>query len=175
MSGEQSVEQMTKMMNNLEFVLNTVGWTLKSYTVSGEHPHQSLTRDGVSIDVAGHKWFSQEDAISLYIKELNFANKKRGRQVDVVKEIPEKLTRKICHSKVAEVFDMCGLLTPITAPWKVDLRQFVQRQLKWEGAIPDNLRPLWESNFAMIGQLNELRYKRAIVPDDAASLEIETL
>ena len=175
MSGEQSVEQMTKMMNNLEFVLNTVGWTLKSYTVSGEHPHESLTRDGVSIDVAGHKWFSQEDAISLYIKELNFAKKKRGRQVDAVKEIPEKLTRKMCHSKVAEVFDMCGLLTPITAPWKVDLRQFVQRQLKWEGAIPDNLRPLWESNFAMIGQLKELRYKRAIVPDDAASLEIETL
>ena len=70
---------------------------------------------------------------------------------------------------------MYGLATPITAAWKVDLRQFVDRQLKWDGAIPDNLRPLWESNFAMIGQLKDLRYKRAVVPDDAASLEIETL
>ena len=175
MSGEHSMEQMAKMMKNLEFVLNQIGWTLKGYTVSGQNPHESLSIDGESIGVAGHKWLSLKDLISLDIKEINFAKKKRGRKVGVIRKIPEKLTRQLCHSKVAEVFDMCGLATPITAGWKIDLHEFVHRKLKWEEEIPDNLRPIWESNFKMIGQLKDLRYKRAVVPEDAASLEIDTL
>ena len=90
-------------------------YTIKSFTVSGNHPDKSVSSDGVSIPIAGHKWFSKDDEIALDIKELNFAKKQRGRKSEAIKEVPEKLTRRICTSKFAEVFDFSSLISPITA------------------------------------------------------------
>ena len=174
-SGEETTSVANRRMDELELVLNYGGFTLKGFTVSGCNPDESLTSDGVSIALAGHKWFSKEDLIALDIKDLNFAKKQRGRKVGVIKEIPKKLTRRICTSKVAEVFDFSGLISPITASWKVDLHDLVVRKLDWDDTLPDNLRPLWETNFKLMGELADIKFQRAIIPEDAANLNISTL
>ena len=61
------------------------------------------------------KWFSKEDYLQLDIVELNFAKRCKGKHAVPVLEIPEKLTRRHCVSKVAEIFDLTGMITPITA------------------------------------------------------------
>ena len=67
------------------------------------------------------KWFPKEDMLSLDISELNFARKQRGNKpAQHQNQIPEKL-RRHCVSKVAEIFDLTGKITPITAPMKMDL------------------------------------------------------
>ena len=57
------------------------------------------------------------------------------------------------------------MLVPITAIWKDDLRTI--KNIKWKEAIPDNLRPLWDDIFKLMGEIKQLKYNRAVVPHDA--------
>ena len=74
-----------------------------------------MSNDGKSINVAGIKWFSKDDTISLDISELNFAKKHRGKKPAITSnDIPSEFTRRDCVGRVAEVFDILGKATPIT-------------------------------------------------------------
>jgi len=81
----------------------------------------------------------------------------------------------MCEYKVAEIFDLTGRITPITAHMKLDLSVLVKRKLDWDDVIPDDLRHVWASHFDMMKELNQIKFKRAIVPADAASLDITTI
>ena len=103
------------------------------------------------IFVGGMKWFVKEDMISINIGELNFAKKHRGRKPSsTVNVIPSKLTRRHCASKVAEIFDLTGKVSPITASMKMDLQELVHHKFDWDDTIPDDLHPIWESNFKIM-------------------------
>ena len=181
MSGKSSVDPtkpardlINEVMANLELVLNRGGFTWKNFTVSGSPPHPSSTTDGVSISLVGMRWEPEKDIIS-YDHELNFAKKRRGRTEGNITEVPKKLTRRIVASKVGEVFDLTGLLTPIVATLKLDLHTLVVQNLNWDDVLPDNLRNVWLSHFEMMTEIKDLQYNRAVVPDDAISLDINTL
>ena len=66
-------------------------------------------------------------------------------------------------------------LLPVTATMKLDLHELVQRKLDWDDPIPDELRPLWKSHFEMMQEINNLKYRQAVIPDDATSLDINTI
>jgi len=175
LSGEKSTSETKKLSDNVEQIIARGGYTLKGITMSGQKPHQSLSNDGVTISVAGMKWHPEKDLLSIDIKDLNFAKKYRGKKTGIISNIPSKLTRRDCTSKTAEVFDMSGFLTPITATLKLDLHELVQRKLAWDDGIPDNLRNLWISHFDMISDIKSITYQRAVVPENATSLKIDTL
>ena len=122
------------------------------------------------------KWFSKRDKLALNIGELNFEKKKRGKKPVVVEGmIPANFTRRNCVGKVAEIFDLLGKITPITAGMKLDLSKLCNRKLHWDDTIPDDLKAVWKSNFEMIMEIKKLRFIRTIIPEDAANLEIETI
>ena len=175
MSGEQTKQLLNQRADQLETVLNTGGFTLKGFTITGQPPHESLSADGITIPIVGHKWDSKEDMISLDIKVLNFAKKRQGRKKEVISEIPENLSRRHCASKVGEVFDLAGLCVPITGTMKVDLHVLTARNLKWDDTIPDDLKPVWFSHFEMMAEMKHLRYHRAVIPEDAVDLNVELL
>jgi len=102
-------------VDDIELVVNHGGFTLKGFTFSYQKPHESLSRDGESVSVSGMKWFQKSDYISIDNPEINFAKKYRGKKPKQIQEVPKNLTRRQCMSKVAEVFDIAGLITPITA------------------------------------------------------------
>ena len=58
---------------------------------------------------------------------------------------------------------------------KYDLRSLTRRKLDWDDKVPNDLQALWVSNFEMIKDLSNVKFRRAIVPEDAISLEIETI
>jgi hypothetical protein len=177
LSGECSVDMANQRADQLEVVLNRGGFSLKGITFSKQKPSEKLSEDGNSINVAGMKWYPQEDQISLDISELNFAKKTRGKKPnsEAARTIPRNLTRRHCVAKVAEIFDISGKLTPITAGMKLDLHELVQRGLDWDDIIPDNLRAIWKDHFEMMKEIPQIKYNRCIVPEDAASLDIETI
>ena len=152
-SGEQSIELAHTRADELLVVLSRGGFTLKGFTFSWQHPDKHLSVDGNSINVAGMKWHSYDDLLQLDVSELNFMKKQRGKKPAVIeksKKIPEKLTRRQCVSKVSELFDITGKITPITACMKLDLHTLVKRKLQWDDVIPEDLKPIWHSHFEMI-------------------------
>ena len=175
-TGATSITHAHDLADKLELVINKGGFQLKGVSFSGETPLEKLTDDGETIHVAGMRWFPKDDTLALNISELNFAKKCRGKKPSsTVKIIPPKLTRRHCSSKVAEIFDITGKVTPLVAAMKMDLQELVQRKLDWDDKIPDEFRSLWESHFDMIQEINNLRYQRVIVPEDAINLEIDTI
>ena len=105
------------------------------------------------------KWFSEPDEIGLDAGEPNFATKQRGRRPDTIdaRRVPLILTRKLCHSQVAMIYDIVGKLTPITSGMKTDLHDLVDKGIQWKDQIPDNLRHVWLDHFEMIREIPTLR------------------
>ena len=135
-----------------------------------------MSDDGESINVAGMKWFPKDDVISLDIKDMNFAQKIREQKSNTTNNIiPSKPTRRDCVSKVFEIFDITGKITPLAAAMKLDLHELVLEKLDWDDKIPDNLRPIWESHFQMMNEIKTLKYQRAVIPEDAIDKQVETL
>ena len=160
-SGEQSEREALKRANELEVVLNRGGFVLNGITFSNQDPPESLSDDDESINVAGMKWFPKDDIISLDIEDMNFSKKIRVRKPTTTNNIiPSKLTRRDCVSKVWEVFDITGKITPLTAAMKLDLHELVLQKLDWDNKIPDNLRPIWESHFQMMNEIKTGSYSR---------------
>ena len=102
--------------------------------------------------------------------------KLRGRKsVDQVGKIPDKLTKLDCVSKVAEIFDPTGRSAPIISGFKIDRSILTSRNIDWDDQIPDELRQVWVSNFEMMQELRNVRFKRAVIPEDAVSTDVELL
>ena len=176
LTGAPNREAAHQLADEVELTLNRGGFELKGVAFSGEDPPSQLTDDGEMIHIAGLKWFVKSDQISLNIGEMNFAKKVRGKKpAQSSNIIPEKLSRRHCASKVAEVFDLTGKLTPLIASMKIDLQTLVHLKLDWDDRIPDNLRPIWEANFDTIQEIGDIRFRRAVVPPDAVNLQINTL
>ena len=175
LTGSQTMEDALETADGLEEVLSKGGFQLKGFTFTGKPPNPELSKDGKSITVAGLNWFPEEDKIQLNIKPLDFTKKRSGKKQSKEDSsvIPTVLTRRQCCSKVGEVFDLTGRVAPITASFKVDLHNI--SHLKWDDAIPDEYRSLWESNFKLMADLKNIWFHRATVPEDAESLDIETI
>ena len=58
---------------------------------------------------------------------------------------------------------------------KFDLHELVTRKFDWGDRIPDSLQHVWESHFEMIQNIKGIKSNRAVVPDDAISLDINTI
>ena len=174
MSGENSIELCHKRADEINLVLTRGGFSLKGFTFSKSDPPQELSQDTKSINVAGMKWFSKKDYIMLDISPIDFSKRKKGKKKFSM-EMINGPSRRQCLSMVASVFDLTGMLTPITAGLKLDLHELVKRKLQWDDPIPDDLKPIWCSNFEMIEELQSFKFERAVVPVDAKSLAIDTI
>ena len=89
--------------------------------------------------------------------------------------IPEKFMRRECARRVGEIFDLVGRFAPLVGEFKLDLHELSFRKLEWDDFIPDDLMLKWTDNFEIISKLSEIKFKRYIVPEDAVSLDMETL
>ena len=58
---------------------------------------------------------------------------------------------------------------------KLDLRTLVNRKLDWDDKIPSDLKAIWLANFKTIRELADVQFNRAVVPEDAVSLDINII
>ena len=177
LSGESSITLAKMRADEFEIVLNRGGFGLKGISFSGEDPPESMSDDGISVTIAGMKWYPKKDELSLNFDELIFAKKSRGRKIinENSKNVPELLTRRHCVSKIAEIFDLTGKIMPLVSSFKMDLHELVARKLDWDDVIPNDLRSKWLSNFKVMEDIGKITFKRAIIPSDAENLDIDTI
>ena len=63
------------------------------------------------------------------------------------------------------MFDLLGKVTPLTYGFKLD----------WDDHIPNDLKAVWIANFQTIQDLANARLNRAVKPENAITLDIETI
>ena len=149
-------------------------FVLKGITESGSDPPDHL--NGESILVGGLRWFSKKDYLKLNIGDFNFSKTLRGRKArSDLGVVPEKLTRRDCVSKVSQIFDPFGRVSPIIGGMKIDMHELVSRKLDWDDQIPDDPNTIWVQNFETILELRHVTFNRDIVPYNAKHLDICTL
>ena len=178
MSGEDTARKRDQTTDQLPIVLSKGGFSLKGFTFSGYDPPDDLTQPDKSINVAGMKWFSKPDVVSLSLDDMKLdkRGKRNNRRPIVVSPIvPDSFTRRDCAGRVAEVYDLVGKCTPIIAGFKLDLRELCKRKLDWDDRVPDDLVSLWKLNFEKISDLRQVKFKRLIVPEDAVDLNLDTI
>ena len=143
LSGEDSHENARDIIEGLEIMLSKGGFHLKGVTFTGFDPPENLSNADKSVNVAGMEWFSKSDLLSINISK-DYGKKERGKRLPNGL-FPDNFTRCGCAGRVAEVFDLLGKLTPITAAFKLDLSELAKRNLDWDDVNPDDLVPRWKS------------------------------
>ena len=175
MSGTTDRDKTFRVTDDLIEALVKGGFNLKGFTMSGEDPLENLSLDKLFVLVGGIKCFSKGDFIGLNIKELNFNKKNQGKKPKDGAGIPDILLFTDCASKVAEIFDPCGLVAPITGGMKIDISLLHEQKLGWQDQIPSELMNIWSENFNVIQELGQLQFNRAVIPENAVNLDVETI
>ena len=159
--------------------LGSIKMHVKGWTVSFQPPASDVSDDGVSVGFAGMRWYPEIDSFSLRIQKLHFGKKRRGRYPDNLEMydgsfgialedfVPEQLTRRMCTSVMARIFDPPGFLAPLTLKLKYDLRKLILADESWDGTISADLRSLWIDNFKFIEEMRDVCYVRCKIPIDA--------
>ena len=93
----------------------------------------------------------------------------------MISTVPENLTRRQCTAKVAEIFDLTGMFTPIVSAMKIDLHELVSRKLDWEDQVTVTLQPLWINHFKTMAEMGKFKFNRAVIPIDAVSKNMNLL
>ena len=176
--GEKETESLIKKTS---FVLEKIKMKVKGWAVSGADPPVEMSDDNSSVGFAGMTWFPKGDFFKLNIQSLHFSKKKRGRfpsnmvkfedttGISVEEFTPEKITRTNCTSVTARIYDIQGLLAPLTLKLKSDLRTLISYEPSWTASIPDHQRAIWINNFKMIEEVRDILYVRCVIPADAVS------
>ena len=53
---------------------------------------------------------------------------------------------------------------------KIELHKLTNRKLDWDDILPNNVQELWKSHFEMMNEIKNLKFKRAVVLEDAVDL-----
>ena len=80
-SGLNSENEILNIADKLKIVLNSGGISLKGIAFLSKDPSESLSDDGVSIQVAGMKWYTKDDLLAFDFTEINFSKRIRRRKV----------------------------------------------------------------------------------------------
>ena len=151
---------------------------IKGWSFTGQDPPPDVTKDGISVDIGGHIWYTKADMYSCNIPPICLTKKKRGKLPDgafiydpktmtIEDFVPQKLSRRMCTSVVAKIWDPLGKKAPITLRLKHDLRKLISESPDWDDAIAQQARALWVQNFEIIENIRGLVYLRCSKPADA--------
>ena len=159
----------------------------KAWTFSGEDPDPKVSKDGISIGVAGSPWYPKLDYYVVKVPALHFGKRRRGildpntqffsgstiEEVDVF--TPNPLNRKQVSSKFASIWDLTGKLGPILAEAKDLLSDTISATDDWVSPMPADIRSRWLSQFLLWEKLKGLRFERAVMPEDALDCKMRLI
>ena len=172
----KTMEDAYALTRETDAVLSTVNMFVKGWSISFNTPSPEVSDDGISVGFAGMLWFPAVDSFSLKIQPLHFGKKRRGRYpTDLVRYtggsldefVPANLSRRMCSSVAARIYDVPGLLAPLTLKLKFDLRKIILVDPSWDTALSSELRRVWLEDFRFIEEMRDVMYVRCKVPTDA--------
>ena len=176
--SEDSPDKCRFIAESLDFTLNLGSMSVKAYTFAGSEPSELVSGDGENVGLVGMLWKPAEDIISIDVKELYLGKARRGKlpelvQGDVGEALIKVFTRRVVVGKIAGLFDPMGLVTPVSARFKLNLHELCKLNLDWDDKIPDIYLETWVKNLEDIQKIREVRFRRSVVPPDAANLDLQ--
>ena len=78
----------------------------------------------------------------------------------------ENLTRRVMLSKIAGIYDLQGLIGPITLQGKLILQEATRRQLEWDEPVTSHLAKEWDKWVLSIENISDLKIPRCFKPAD---------
>ena len=179
-STAKSVPQAEKLAEEIKVVLDMGSMSVKDFTFSGRAPSPEVSSDGQSVGVLGYLWFPLQDLLALNISPVFFGKVRRGVKPDKIEgdfteAFKKHFTRRTILSKVAGVYDIRGLATPITAKLKLNFHELNSLKLGWDDLVPQEYFETWVQNLNTIQNLSEIRFKRSIIPPDAATDKVDLI
>ena len=165
---------------SLTFVLALAQLKVKCFTFSGSSPEEAVSSDGTYVGLLGYKWAPEKDTIHLDVKDLYFGKPRRGVLPPTVcgdfsEQLKKNFTKREMIGMAAKVYDPLGLVTPIMSKIKLDLHEITDLKVDWDDALPTRLLSTWSENITMMQSLNQLEFKRAMIPHNAAKAEIHLI
>ena len=188
--SKSKAETVDKLIYESDIVFSQVNLKCKEWIKTGHKPSENSSSNGISVFVAGMEWCPQLDSIAVKIPFLHFGKKKRGKLSDNTEffhpignssdlkrldEFCPKLTRRICASKSASIFDLPGLLAPILAGVKCLMRDTVKATSDWDDIIPVHLRNKWLEAFLTLEKLRGISFERPVMPLDAVDTTLRLI
>ena len=152
------------------------GFKLKFVCHSNDKPPDAASSDAETLSILGYTWNSKEDTLTLGVSDLNFHKKMGGAKPENpftvsdadsaarIIDLQEKITRRMCLSKSAEIYDPLGIWEPLKAKFKRDLSRL--NGLEWDENIPTCEESTWRSNFMLFPLLKQMKVHRAVTPQD---------
>jgi hypothetical protein len=173
-----TMEELKQRVRDAEVVFEMVDISCKGWTFDGEDPPEEVSGGEPSIGVEGLTWFPMIDVVCVAIPRLHFGRMRCMRLDEDVPQfsggfamldglVPSKLSLRQVVSKVASVFDLGGLLAPVLASLRVDIRRTTKAVETCDEAVPEELWQKWIHNFWLLEQLRGLGFQRAMMPEDA--------
>ena len=174
-----SREQSLKLIHETSKILKEkLNMEVKGWTIAGEKPPAEVTKDGISVELGGHVWWSEPDFFAQNIPPICFDKKKRGKlpegsvgfdpKLTTLEEyVPKGLSRRMITSILAKIWDLMGKTTPVTLMFKYYLRRLIAESPEWDTPVSFQARALWIQNFEIIESMRGLIYLRCTRPEDA--------
>ena len=80
--SDKDLKTVQNLIKAADELFESVGWSVKGYSVSGSNPHPDVTTDGVSVDVGGGMtWYYLIDCVPVMKPPIHFGKKSRGKLV----------------------------------------------------------------------------------------------
>ena len=185
-SSETSKSRCLDISKRADQLFAKVGLEVKGWSFTGQDPSAAVSKDGISIGVAGMRWIPKLDALEVKIPALHFGKKVRGKLnentpmfsgdfADLETFVPQNLNRRQIASKLASVFDPFGKFAPIIVGLKSDLRKVVLATESWDESVGNELRSKWLQNFWKLEQLRGIHYHRPIMPENAVNTKMRII
>ena len=170
-----NMEIADSIISTTDTALSSINMKVKGWSVSFRQPSPEVTDDNV-VGFAGMNWIPAIDSYSLKIQRLHFGKKKRGRFPESLEIyeggafadfVPTTLSRRMCTSVTARIYDVTGILAPLTLKLKFDLRKILRVDPDWDKPVGEDLRRRWIENFEFIEEMRDILYVRCMIPEDA--------
>jgi hypothetical protein len=145
--SKSTVDDVKTTLQAIDSILSDAKFEIKSWHSNSPDIDQS---DDPVTEFLGHVWHKTSDKISLKQK-LGY-------------KIPNPVTKRICLTVVAQMWDPNGLVLPCSIKYRIGLQSLWSRGLEWDETLPMELQEEWGSYFREMVHLRDIKIPRSTRP-----------
>lgn len=155
-TGSDTVEEAIQLQQDISNHLLSGHFPLRKYSSNSENFLQTL--DPSLIEPLDHKditignfkilglcWTRNQDTISIALK---------------AESLPPTITKRIMLSEIASIFDVIGILSPVTIRSKLLMQELWREKTSWDSPIPSELEKTFRSYYAELNVLTTFSVPR---------------
>ena len=176
-SGAHTAKELEEQVRQSQECLARGGFSLKYVVRSGEPPPEKASSDGLTVGCLGMAWNTKDDTIGLAFDSSFFLRCTKGRKpppkIDLkdsssLQEVMagDLMTRAGVLSRVAELYDPCGLFEIVKVQMKLALQGM--NGLDWNSPVPKEQQTEWVKLFQIMNELKTVQLPRSVIPGDHA-------